>query len=256
MTEPTEQERRISEIRARVEAATPGPWAIETPLDRHQQARDWDADPDWTSDYPSDVSVRAEWPEPKDGRLGYELCQMSGVSETTLPTARLIAAAPDDIAYLLDALTCAEKENVELKGVADKLQGRRRHTQEWYASHYGKLEDWARKILPEPWRRQFFNCIANGTYDHDDVGEAYICNAGFRVVPSGYIHMDDAKGQLITDQTSRAEAAEQSLQQAVELLQRIAPEPAVLKELEWHQAIADARIFLKEVPCSKTPNRG
>ena len=101
------------------------------------------------------------------------------------------------------ALARAEKAEDE----RDEAYSRQKHTQTWYASHYGKLEDWARKILPEPWRNQFFSCVANGTYSHSDVGEAYICNAGFKVVPSGYIRMDDAKGQLIQDQTARAEAA-------------------------------------------------
>jgi hypothetical protein len=95
---------------------------------------------------------------------------------------------------------------------AEKLKSRRVHTQEWYASHYAKLQDWARKVLPEPYRNQFFSCIANGTYDVTlDRGEPYMCNAGFMVTPSGYIHMDDAKGQLILDQTHRAEEAESEL---------------------------------------------
>lgn len=95
-----------------------------------------------------------------------------------------------------------------LEQTLKRLEDARTHTQNWYASHYGKLEDWARKRLPEPWCNEFFSCIANGTWGHADVGERYRCNAGFDVVPSGYIHMDDAKGQLILDQTRRAEEAE------------------------------------------------
>lgn len=95
-----------------------------------------------------------------------------------------------------------------LEQTLKRLEEARAHTHKWYARHYGKLEDWARKRLPEPWRNEFFSCVANGTWGHDDVGERYMCNAGFEVVPSGYIHMDDAKGQLIMDQTRRAEEAE------------------------------------------------
>lgn len=84
----------------------------------------------------------------------------------------------------------------------------REHTQRWYGSHYAKLEDWARNRLPEPWRNEFFSCIANGTWGHDDRGTPYKCNAGFTVTPSGYISLDDAKGQLILDQIRRAEDAE------------------------------------------------
>lgn len=94
----------------------------------------------------------------------------------------------------------------------EKLKSRRIHTQEWYARHYGKLEDWARKVLPDPHRTQFFNCIANGAYDHAlDVGEPYVAKAGFRVVPTNYFRMDTAEGQLILDQTQRAEDAEAEL---------------------------------------------
>jgi hypothetical protein len=105
------------------------------------------------------------------------------------------------------------REQVErLTKERDRDRGSRVHTQKWYASHYGRLEDWARKVLPEPYRNQFFSCIANGTYDGMlDVGKPYMCKAGFMVTPSGYMHMDDAKGQLILDQTLRAEDAEAQL---------------------------------------------
>lgn len=108
------------------------------------------------------------------------------------------------------AKSLTEKE--ELKRRVEKAESSRKHTQEWYASHYGRLQDWARKVLPEPYRNQFFSCVANGTYDaYLDVGEPYMCKAGFMVTPSGYMHMDDAKGQLVIDQTRRAENAEAEL---------------------------------------------
>lgn len=81
------------------------------------------------------------------------------------------------------------------------------HTQRWYAAHYGKLEDWARKRLPDPWRNEFFNCVANGTWGHDDVGEPYMSQVG-RIVPSGHFTMGDAAAQLLRDQIIRAENAE------------------------------------------------
>lgn len=81
----------------------------------------------------------------------------------------------------------------ELQRENERLKSARKHTQEWYARHYGKLEDWARTRLPEPWVTEFFNCVANGTHDsHSD----------------DYFRVDTAEGQLILDQTKRAEDAE------------------------------------------------
>jgi hypothetical protein len=68
-----------------------------------------------------------------------------------------------------------------------------KHTQDWYARHYGKLHDWARKQLPEPYVNDFFWCIANGT----------------TLGPDGkYFEMPSAYSQLLADQTTRAETAE------------------------------------------------
>jgi hypothetical protein len=83
----------------------------------------------------------------------------------------------------------------------------RKHTQDWYAAHYGKVEDWARKRLPEPWRTEYFHCVANGTWGDDDLGEPYMSRVG-RIVPSGYFKMESAAEQLLRDQTTRAEQAE------------------------------------------------
>jgi hypothetical protein len=93
------------------------------------------------------------------------------------------------------------------------------HTQDWYARHYGKLEDWARKRLPDPWCNEFFNCVANGTWGHDDVGEPYMSQVG-RIIPSGYFKMDSASEQLLHDQTARAEQAERTVAELRELLRR------------------------------------
>jgi hypothetical protein len=105
------------------------------------------------------------------------------------------AALHEEIAKLT-LLSDSQLANQErLTREVEKLKSRRIHTQEWYASHYAKLQDWARKILPQPWRNQFFSCIANGTYDSMlDVGEAYICKAGFKVVPSENISLRTQPG--------------------------------------------------------------
>jgi len=100
--------------------------------------------------------------------------------------------------------------------VADQKKARE-HTWQWISQHYGKLQDWARKILPEPWKSQFFGCLANGLYDPvADVGKPYICNAGFEVVPGGYFKMPTAEYQLLCDQMKRAELAEADRDEAQE----------------------------------------
>lgn len=96
----------------------------------------------------------------------------------------------------------------------ERALGKRTHTVDWYAQHYGKLEDWARKRLPEDWRNEFFNCVANGLWGHADVGQPYECLGGGRITPSNYFRMDTAEGQLIRDQTARAETAEAALAEA------------------------------------------
>lgn len=96
----------------------------------------------------------------------------------------------------------------------DRAIAHRKSTQLWYAGRYGKLEDWARKILPEPWCTQFFSCVANGLYDSvKDVGEPYTSQVG-RIVPSGYFKMETAQEQILHDQSTRAEIAAASLETA------------------------------------------
>lgn len=94
----------------------------------------------------------------------------------------------------------------------------RKHTQDWYAGHYGKLQDWARKRLPDPWRTEFFNCVANGTWGFDDVGEPYMSVGAGRIVPSGYFKMETAAEQLLHDQTTRAEVAEERVRMLEEIM--------------------------------------
>jgi uncharacterized small protein (DUF1192 family) len=108
----------------------------------------------------------------------------------------------------LAALRERDERIAELGDEIARGSGRRKHTHEWYEKHYGKLHDWARKILPEPYRKQFFSCIANGLYSHDDIGKPYKCMAGFMVTPSGYFQMETAQEQILFDQCVRAEDAE------------------------------------------------
>jgi hypothetical protein len=110
--------------------------------------------------------------------------------------------------WVVAALRERDERIAELGDEIARGSGRRKHTHEWYEKHYGKLHDWARKILPEPYRKQFFSCIANGLYSHDDIGKPYKCMAGFMVTPSGYFQMETAQEQILFDQCVRAEDAE------------------------------------------------
>jgi hypothetical protein len=115
----------------------------------------------------------------------------------------------------------------------ERLKDARKHTQDWYARHYGKLHDWARKRLPEPWITEFFNCVANGTWGHEDIGTPYVCKAGFSITPTNYLRTDTAEGQLLRDQTQRAEDAELYLASANAEIERLKLEAKRLKvELE------------------------
>jgi hypothetical protein len=98
----------------------------------------------------------------------------------------------------------------------DKAISSRKSTWTWIESKYGKAHDWARKTLPEPWRTQYFGCIANGLATWDDHGEAYMCKAGFMVTPGNYFSMG-AQEQLLFDLCERAEDAEVALAEAREL---------------------------------------
>lgn len=108
----------------------------------------------------------------------------------------------------------------QLRKERDEAESGRKHTHDWYASHYGKLQDWARKRLPENWSYEFFSCIANGTWGIRDVGEKYICNGGFEVEPSGYIKFTTAQEQILHDQSRRAEVAESQLSTLREALRK------------------------------------
>jgi hypothetical protein len=156
-----------------------------------------------------------EWPSDWTIIALHQVCRERQLSEVITEWTKRIRQVEELVirANAAEAERDSLREQVErLTKERDRDRGSRVHTQKWYASHYGRLEDWARKVLPEPYRNQFFSCIANGTYDGMlDVGKPYMCKAGFMVTPSGYMHMDDAKGQLILDQTRRAEDAEAKL---------------------------------------------
>jgi len=114
---------------------------------------------------------------------------------------------------LNNTVPCLEARMRELEEQLQRAKDAQDHTQRWYAQHYGKLQDWARTRLPEQWRNEFFFCIANGLWGFADVGEPYICKGGGTVTPSNYFPLDTAEGQMILDQTKRAEAAEVDLAQ-------------------------------------------
>lgn len=142
---------------------------------------------------------------------------------------------------LLERIAKAEAECAEMKQEIERGPGRRKHTCDWYAEHYGKLHDWARNVLPEPYRNQFFSCIANGLYDAiKDVGKPYKVVAGFMVTPGGYFKMDTAQNQILFDQCVRAEDAESEL---ATLRQRVEEMGRAVTNREWE--IADGQMRQK-----------
>ena len=90
----------------------------------------------------------------------------------------------------------------------DAATSARKHTWKWSETHYGKVHDWARKTLPEPYISEYFGCLANGLARWDEHGKSYMCKAGFEITPGAYFTMG-AQEQLLFDQYDRAEKAEQ-----------------------------------------------
>lgn len=90
----------------------------------------------------------------------------------------------------------------------------RKSTWDYIARHYGKVEDWARKQLPEPWKTQFFNCLANGTTT---------------VSSSDYFRMETADKQLYHDACEHAESAERELAQVADDYQDLGKEMVALR---------------------------
>ncbi len=113
-----------------------------------------------------------------------------------------------------DGVKRAEAAEAELatKDVEiEELKAARKHTQEWFTRHYGKLQDWARKRLPDNWKHEFFNCIAYGIWSMtEDNGEPYTSVSGHYIVPHNYFTMG-AQEQILHDQMDRAENAEAQL---------------------------------------------
>lgn len=141
-------------------------------------------------------------------------------SETTIQDAMVVPAEVEQ------GLRELRAENARLREENEDWAEKRKSTHEWYAQHYAKLHDWARKILPDPYRNQFFFCVANGLWDvSKDRGEKYMAVGGFEVHPGGYVTLKDAKGQLIVDQTRRAEDAEARVKAAERKLETAVAEP-------------------------------
>ena len=107
-----------------------------------------------------------------------------------------------------------EAQRDQAREEKEKAKRSQKYTQTWYAQHYGKLHDWARKRLPEQWRNEFFFCIANGIWGFADDAAPATLPDGTKVVPHNYFRVDTAEGQLILDQTKRAEEAELERDQA------------------------------------------
>lgn len=130
-------------------------------------------------------------------------------------------------------------EVADLQKKLERAESGRRHTQDWYARHYGKLHDWARKILPEEYVNQFFSCIANGTWGTKDVGEPYMSVGAGMITPSGYIKFDSAQEQILHDQTTRAEEAELELAALRESAREAPSDEWLLNFSElWHKSQA------------------
>lgn len=130
-------------------------------------------------------------------------------------TPGYVAQGGKEKVFSLDAVDELVSEIVTARQQLAEANEARKRTQNWYAGRYGKLHDWARKMLPEPYLTQFFSCVANGLYDATkDIGKTYRCVAGFDVTPSGYFVMDSASQQILHEQSIRAENAELKLAEA------------------------------------------
>lgn len=139
--------------------------------------------------------------------MGEHTCCICGAVLTA--DGRCLSCMHERCAIEHAALT-AEVE--QLRAERERAETGRKHTRKWFSEHYGKLEDWARKVLPEPWSTQFFSCVANGLYDPVlDRGKTYRCVAGFDVTPGGYFILESAQEQVLYDQMRRAEDAESEL---------------------------------------------
>lgn len=62
-------------------------------------------------------------------------------------------------------IAALEQKCAELERERDAEKDRAQHTQEWYATRWRRLKEWARKDIPDNLSNQFFSIIANGTKD-------------------------------------------------------------------------------------------
>lgn len=84
---------QLAEIRARLEAATPGPWLAEPQTWETVGAHPWPTDAEWQADEQSATDALYSGPD---------ICTMEGwPPESRRANAEFIAAAPSDIAALL-----------------------------------------------------------------------------------------------------------------------------------------------------------
>jgi hypothetical protein len=97
---------RLDEIRARADAATPGPWGVWTSMDNTR-----------------DILSEAEHPAvPLAGLYGRDGSEHPTAGEDA--DAEFIAAARSDIPYLLDRLAASEQEAARLRAERDAANAR------------------------------------------------------------------------------------------------------------------------------------
>lgn len=90
---------RLKAIRARADAATPGPWDYDDSLKNSEI---------WAENEP--VANSAYWPS-------------TGGEDAHDRNGLFIAAAREDIPFLLDALEAPQRENADLEAQLDELRG-------------------------------------------------------------------------------------------------------------------------------------
>ena len=101
---------RIEEIKARAEAATPGPWSA---ADERELWREEDPsiEPSWCV---SQMRPGFEAMSPTEGYLG-DVFTTAGFFEGTEADARFVAAAREDVPYLLRLVEVAHARIAELE---------------------------------------------------------------------------------------------------------------------------------------------
>jgi hypothetical protein len=110
---------RLDEIRARADAATPGPWGVWTSMDNTR-----------------DILSEAEHPAvPLVGLYGRDGSEHPTAGEDA--DAEFIAAARSDVPFLLDRLAASEQEAARLRAVLDWTEA----LEAWASNALGIVKD-------------------------------------------------------------------------------------------------------------------